>query len=159
MGDTNDVLAILKLYELRRDKQMRDARQWFFSEFQPKNAAEIVSLFLSGERESAHYRMITSYWDMAASFVENGVIFRKTFLDANTEHMVVFAKIQPFLAEMRELIGEDDYLASLEKLVMAVPDADAKLERRRKLLAAWARPPKRQGHEKADAAENAGERD
>lgn len=136
-----DVMAILKLYELRRDEQMRRARQWYLTEFNPTSGKEIVILDLSGERESANFRMVTSFWDMACSLVNNGAIDEKLFLDANTEHIVVFAKLQPHLSEVRELFGEPDYLENLEKLVSKIPDVESKLENRRKLMARWAAKP------------------
>lgn len=133
-----DVMAILKLYELRRDEQLRRARQWYLAEFNPTSGKEIVILDLSGERESANFRMVTSFWDMACSLVINGAIDEKLFHGANTEHVVVFAKLQPHLAEMRELFGEPDYLENLEKLVSKIPNVESKLENRRKLMARWA---------------------
>ena len=132
-----DVQAILKLYELRREEKMRRARKWYFSEFNPQSALEIGKLIASGYEASEHYRMLTSYWDMAASFVNNGGIDEKVFLDSNTEHIGVFAKIEPFIAEMRELSGEADYLRHLEQLVMKTPNAKEVMERRRKLFARW----------------------
>lgn len=132
-----DVIAILKLYEMRGEAVMREARKWFFTEFAPESGKEIVRLMLSGERESAFYRMVVSHWDVAASFVNNGGIDEKLFLEGNTEHIVVFAKLQPFIAELRETIGEADYLQNLERLVMRVPDIEKKLENRRRLLARW----------------------
>src|SRR5687767_15757981 len=87
MGKQEDTMAILKLYELRRNKQMRAARQWYFSEFAPTSAMDIVALYRGGERASANFRMVVSYWDTAASLVLNEGIDRKMFLDANTEHV------------------------------------------------------------------------
>jgi len=52
---------------------------------------------------SRYYRMVTSYWDMAASLVNNGAIDRTVFLDANTEHIAILAKIHPYLAEVQKL--------------------------------------------------------
>jgi hypothetical protein len=135
--DKQDVIAILKLYELRRDPEMRRARSWYFSEFNPMSAADIVQLTVSGERESAYYRMVSSYWDMAASLVNNGAIDEKLFLEANTEHIVVFAKIQPFLEEVRAIFKEPSYHAHLEELVMKIPNIEEKLEMRRRLMAHW----------------------
>jgi hypothetical protein len=151
----HDVELILKLYELRREKRMRRARAWYFTKFNPTSAADIGRLFASGERASAHYRMITSYWDMAASFVINGGIDEKLFLDANTEHIGVFAKIEPFIAELREAAGEPDYLLHLEQLVRRTPDAEAVMERRRKIFARWAKPNKRKSAAEADNAAQA----
>jgi len=133
-----DVIAILKLYEMRGEALMREARRWFFTEFAPQGGKDIVRLMLSGEKQSAFYRMVVSHWDVAASFVNNGGIDEKLFLEGNTEHIVVFAKLQPFLSEVRETIGEPDYLSNLERLVMRVPDIEKKLENRRRLLERWA---------------------
>jgi hypothetical protein len=134
-----DVMAILKLYELRRDEKMRAARAWFFTQFNPESAADIGKLMLSGEAASAYYRMLTSYWEMAASFVNNGGIDEKMFLDANTEHLGVFAKLEPFVTEIREVFGETNYLVQLETLVMKVPHAKQLMAGRRKLFASWAK--------------------
>ncbi len=133
-----DALVIIKLYEIRSEVLMREARAWFFSEFAPQSGKDIVALMLSGEKQSAYYRMVASHWETAASLVNNGGIDEKLFLEANSEHLVVFAKLQPFIAEVRETIGEPDYLAHLERLVMRVPTVEKKLENRRRLLERWA---------------------
>jgi hypothetical protein len=137
MDKQQDVLAILKLYELRRDPQMRAARAWFFSEFAPTSAMDIIGLYRGGQEASANFRMVVSYWDTAASLVLNGGIDEKMFLDANTEHLFVYAKIQPFLAEIRQIFNEPDYFIHLETLVLKVPDVEAKLENRRRLIGIW----------------------
>lgn len=139
-----DVGSVLKLYELRRDEEMRRARRWYFAEFNPTGAGDIVKLMLSGMQSSAYYRMVTSYWDMAASLVNNGGIDEKLFLEANTEHLGVFARLEPYIAEVRATFGEPDYLAHLERLVMRAPNAKQILENRRRLFARWAQTDSRQ---------------
>src|SRR6185295_7059190 len=99
----------------------------------------IVQLLLSGQRESAFYRMVASHWEFSSSLVNNGGIDEKMFMEANTENVVVFAKLQPFIAEIRELLGEPDYLTHLERLVLKTPNIDRKLENRRRLLERWNR--------------------
>jgi hypothetical protein len=138
MSKTDDTMAILKLYELRRDPEMRAARQWYFSSFAPGSAMDIVALFRGGERASAYFRMVTSYWDTAASLVLNGGIDRKMFLDANTEHVFVYAKIGDYLPEVREMFREPDFLIHLEQLVRSMDDFDSKMESRKRLAALWA---------------------
>ena len=137
MDKNVDTMAILKLYELRRDEQMRAARQWYFSEFAPRSAMDIVALYRDGERASANFRMVVSYWDTAASLVLNEGIDRKMFLDANTEHMFVYAKIADFLPEVRELFREPDYLIHLETLCRSMPDFEAKMASRKRLIEIW----------------------
>jgi hypothetical protein len=135
----NDVMAILKLYELRRDEQMRVARQWYFNDFEPRSAMDIVSLIRDGERASANFRMVSSYWDTACSLVLNGGIDQKMFLDANTEHVFVYAKIADYLDEIRAMFRDESYLIHLETLVKRLPDFEVKMASRRRLLGVWAK--------------------
>lgn len=137
MEKQNDVMAILKLYELRRENEMRAARQWYFTNFAPRSAMDIIALYRGGERASANFRMITSYWDMACSFVLNGGLDEKMFFDSGTEYIFVYAKIQPYLAEIREMFHEPEFLINLETLAMKTPNIEAKLESRKRLAAIW----------------------
>ena len=121
---------IMKLYDLRREEVMRQARGWFFA-FQPETAEDVMSA-VRGEH-SAYYRMITSYWDMACSFVNHGAIDEEMFNDANQEHLLVFSKIQPVLEQLRAA-GNPTYMQHLEKVVMRVPEAEQKLARFREMV-------------------------
>jgi hypothetical protein len=128
MTDTKHESAnlILKLYELRRDEKMRQARDWF-ARFDPQSAQDIVAAMIS-EESSAYYRMVASYWDMAASFVNHGAIDEQLFNDANMEHVFVFSKIEPYLGELRTMFNAPTMMTNLEQLVMRQPNAQAKLE-------------------------------
>ncbi len=125
MSKAESAELILKLYELRREDTMREARNWMISFF-PESGQDIVQALMNTET-SAFYRMVMSYWDMAASFVNHGAIEEEMFTDANAEHFVVFAKIEPFLPELRETFGNPNMLANLEKLVMRQPNAKERL--------------------------------
>jgi hypothetical protein len=137
MGKSDDVLAILKLYELRRDPEMRAARQWYFSKFAPRSAMDIIALYRGGERASANFRMVVSYWDTAASLVMNDGIDRKMFLDASSEYIFVYAKIADFLQEVREMFREPDLFIHLEDLCRSMPDFESKMASRKRLIAIW----------------------
>jgi hypothetical protein len=134
-----DAALILRLYELRRDEMLRRARRWYFTEFNPQSGAEIAKLLASGHDQSAYFRMITSYWDMAASLVNNGAIDEKIFLDANGEHLSIFAKLDPFMEELRGTIRRPDYLISLETLARKSPNSSERLEGLRDLFKRWAK--------------------
>ncbi len=81
--------------------------------------------------------MVTSYWNMAASFVNHGAIDEEMFTDAHGEHFVVFSKIEPFLPELREIMGNPNMLGNLEKLIMRQPDAKEKLAKARESMKGW----------------------
>ena len=132
-----DAALILRLYELRRDELLRRARRWYFSEFDPKDAKSIARLMVSGHDQSAYFRMITSYWDMAASLVNNGGIDEKMFLDANGEHVGTFCKIAPYIEELRGLLRSPDYLRQLEILVFKSPNPAERLEGFRAFFEKW----------------------
>lgn len=112
---------LLRLYELRREPAMREARNWYAFNFNPATADDVMQAIMGPH--SPQFRMVTSYWDMAASFVVNGAIDEQMFNDANGEQVGVFAKMEPFLAEYRARLGNSRYLAQLEQVVMRRPGA------------------------------------
>ncbi len=104
---------------------MREARNWFALQFNPSSFDEVMQALMGPH--SGHFRMVTSYWDMAASFVLNGAIEEQMFNDANGEQIGVFAKIEPFLADYRTRIGNPKYLSQLEQVIMRRPGAKESL--------------------------------
>ena len=135
MSKYKDADLILKLYDLRREKTMRDARSWYFT-FNPQSPKDFTDV-LTGDK-SGYFRMVTSYWDMACSLVNNGAIDTDMFNDANGEHIFVYAKVEPFLPALREVMGNPNYLAHLEKTVKELPNCEARLvavrERMQKII-------------------------
>jgi hypothetical protein len=127
---------IIRLYELRRDPTMREARNWYARSFNPTNVDEVMQA-VSGPN-SAYFRMVTSYWDMASALVLHDAIDEAMFNDANGEQHVVFAKVEPFIVEYRARMGNPGYLASLEKLVMKTPGAAERMARLRERFRAMA---------------------
>lgn len=53
--------VLLKLYELRTEPALRQARAWFAFEFHPSTTKEVLATWLGPGHESAPYRMVTSY--------------------------------------------------------------------------------------------------
>jgi len=124
MGKHHDAELILKLYDLRREKTMREARNWFF-QFNPQSPKDFLDVLTSDK--SGFYRMVVSYWDMACSFVSNGAIDEQMFNDANGEHIFVYAKVEPFLEALRAESNNPEYLAHLEKVVKAMPNFESRI--------------------------------
>jgi hypothetical protein len=131
MGKHKDADLILKLYDLRREPVMRDARNWFFS-FNPTSLQDFTEVFI-GEK-SGYFRMVVSYWEMAASFVNNGALDEQMFNEANGEHILVFSKVEPFLKEIRAAYNVPDYLLQFENLVRRIPNIDQRMSELRERL-------------------------
>lgn len=140
-----DAELILKLYDLRREAEMRKARNWFVAEFWPQNAEEFLKVVNSfPSQENAWIRQVGGYWDMAASLVLQGALHEGLFLQAGVsgEMFFIFAKVAPFLKEFREKTNNPDAFVNIEKVATGSKTARTRLERisknveaRRKALA------------------------
>jgi hypothetical protein len=118
---------ILKLYDLRREEKMRKAREWFFT-FNPSSADEYWQTMMNPE-VGAYARMVISYWDMAATMVVQGAIDADLFNETAGEHIMVFAKIQPILGDLRERFDNPNALKNLEKVIMDLPDGAERVKK------------------------------
>jgi hypothetical protein len=135
MSKRDDAELILKLYDLRREAVMREARNWLFT-FNPTSVQDVFEVLL-GEH-SGHYRMVISYWDMAAALVNHGAIDEQLFNETNGEHIFVYAKIEPVLGELRTMFGAPDFLQNLETLVKRIPNIDEKIASMRERMKKFA---------------------
>src|SRR5215470_14399398 len=133
MSKQDEAGLILHLYDLRREEVMRTARNWYFAEFNPESMADFNKA-LFGEH-SGHMRMVVSYWDMAAAFVNNGAISLQLFNDTNGEHFMVFGKIEPLLKDIRAAFGPQ-FLVNLEKVIDATPGGRERAATMRKRMKA-----------------------
>jgi hypothetical protein len=135
MSKYDDAALILKLYDLRREATMREARNWMFG-FNPTSVQDIIDVLLS--EHSGHYRMVITYWDMAAAMVNNGAIDEKLFNETNGEHLFVYSKIAPLIPEIRTLFGNPEFLGNLETLVKRIPDYEQKITAMRERMKRFA---------------------
>jgi hypothetical protein len=106
---------ILKLFELRREPLLREARAWFLRDFNPQTVEE--ALTLAGGPKNDWFRMVVGYWDMAASFVVHGAIDGDMFRAANTEMVATFAKLEPFTADLRRIGRIPEFAEHIEIVV------------------------------------------
>jgi hypothetical protein len=119
-ASAKDAELILKLYELRREAELRKARNWWLWEFSPRNADDFLKVAnASGTQENNWLRQGGSYWGMAASLVRQGVLDEELFLRpaCSGEMFFMFAKVYPFLTELREKLGDPEVFLDVEKVV------------------------------------------
>jgi hypothetical protein len=127
----------LQIFDLRREPVLREARSWFTLEFNPGSFEELLAA-IRGEK-NARFRMVLGYWEMAASMVTSGAIDHGAFLAAHTEIVAAFAKVHPYIEELRATMSEPTFLCHMEQVVLGMPDALDTMERRRTGLAAAAK--------------------
>jgi hypothetical protein len=108
---------LLRLYEIRREPKMREARDWFVSKFHPTSMEDAQKLAPMGSLENAYMRMVTSYWDMAANMVNRGLIDESFFFETTGEQWLVWERIKSFVPQQRERSKNPHMYSNLEKHV------------------------------------------
>jgi hypothetical protein len=129
---THDGLLMLKLYDLRREAEMRKARSWFLLDFWPLSADNFLKIANDlGSQENNWLRQVGGYWDMAASLVLQGALHEELFLQpgCSGEMFFLFAKVQPFLKELRQKMGNPDAWSNIEQVATGSKLARKRLER------------------------------
>jgi hypothetical protein len=130
-----DAHLVLELYELRREEKLRAAREWFLQKFFPTSIDDVKAVQGSTGNENLYFRMVTTYWEMAASFVVRGVLNADLFLDSGGEMIVVWTKLEPFVAQVRTGIGSDRFLVNVEEVVRSSERAQDRVRITRERLA------------------------
>ncbi len=115
--DHDDANLILRLYELRREERMRAARNWFVSKFTAKTIEEVDQLTAD---ENASLRMVATYWDMAASFVNSGVLDADLFFKSGNELVFVYLRLSRVMGLFRERYHDSTYFAEGEQAALAM---------------------------------------
>lgn len=114
---------LLRLYELRREPVMREARTWFLANFHPQKAEDVMKICPPGSKENGYLRQVASYWEMAANMVSRGLIDEEFFFENTGEQWIVWEALRPIAAEWRAIFKN--------------PHAWEKLEAHCKRLEAW----------------------
>ncbi|MGE5113314.1 MAG: hypothetical protein ACM3JB_20815 [Acidobacteriaceae bacterium] len=124
---TADAQVIMQLYDLRREPEMRKARDWF-AMFDPQSADELTSTVMAfGSDANRYFRMVSSYWEMAAAMALHGAVNEQLFLDTQSEMFFIFAKIAPHLDGFRQKIDNPEAMKKVETLINRSEESKNKL--------------------------------
>jgi hypothetical protein len=128
----DDAKLILELYDLRREAELRKARQWWLITFWPKSADDFIKVATAmGSEENNWLRQVGSYWGIAVSFVLNGVVSERLFFQLSFcgELYFIFAKVRPFLGEIRGKMNNPELFLNMEKAILGSKLARAQFEK------------------------------
>ncbi|MGH9504841.1 MAG: DUF4760 domain-containing protein [Terriglobales bacterium] len=117
-----DAHLILKLYDLRREAELRKARHWWVVTFSPQSADDFMKVSGAfGTPENNWLRQVLGYWGIASSLVHNGALSRELFLEPSFcgEMVLIYVKVKPFLKELREKMKSPEFLGGIESLVLS----------------------------------------
>lgn len=124
-----DAQVIMQLYDLRREPELRKARNWYGQDFNPTSVDDIMHTMTDFRSDGNRYfRMVTSYWEMAATLALSGAVNEELFLDTQAEMFFVMAKLHPYLDALREKMGSPDAMRKCETLINKSEASKKKLE-------------------------------
>jgi hypothetical protein len=110
----DDVNLIVKLYDLRREERLRQARAWFNASFKVKTLGDFASLCPPGSEQSASFRMVVTYWEMVASFLTTGVLNAELFYQSGREMLFVWERVRDITPLVREEYKHPNEYRNLE---------------------------------------------
>jgi hypothetical protein len=111
---TEQAELILRLYELRRETVMREARSFVGGAFLPKSVDDLVSVVTKGGKEAGFVLQVYGYWDMVCAFVLHGMLDEPLVCDTCQEMYFQFAKIQPHLEGFRKKLNLPEWMQNLQ---------------------------------------------
>ncbi len=135
----HDAELILKLYDLRREAVMRQARE-FYATFSASSFEELMAVVGAfGSKENAYVRQVLGYWEMVASLIVHGTINAELAQDTLGEMNFVYARVQPFIKQMRQMMKAPEFLQNMEKVMEGTPEARERLARMQERMAEFAK--------------------
>lgn len=143
-----DAELLLRLYEIRRDPELRHARKWFLTDFKPGGWAEIKSRYLSHSDEDRWFRMTVSYWEMVGTLVNRGALHRELFFDHTGEDIVTWERCRTWIADARADI-RPTYLYQFERMVAEHLAYRARANEEFLRMTSLPKPPKNRGAARA----------
>jgi hypothetical protein len=114
-----DVHMILQLYEMRREDRLREARRWFAASFKVKSYDDFIALCPPGSELNASYRMVTTYWEMVASFLTSGALNPELFYQSGRELLFTWERVRDIVPAIRETYKHSRELKNLEEAAAA----------------------------------------
>ena len=107
---------LLKLYDLRRESRLREARAWFGANFDCQTLEDVNKKCPMGSEANASFRMVVSYWEMAANLVNRGLIDDELFFETSGEALFVWERLRPLAPAMRAAFKNPQAWSQLESL-------------------------------------------
>jgi hypothetical protein len=100
--DAADAELVLRAYELRRETVMRQSRDAIVARFLPRTYDELLAVTKPDHPHNAAWRQVSTYWEMVYGMVKHGIVNPEYFMESNGEGLLVFAKVEPHLAQYRK---------------------------------------------------------
>jgi hypothetical protein len=110
----DEVNLMLRLYDMRREPRLRQARAWFVEHFHPASPEEMMQRYPQGGEENTYIRMVISYWDMVGGIVNRGLINDELFFESNGEIWVVWDRMRAIVPTWRAAFKNPHLFENIE---------------------------------------------
>jgi len=119
MGQVNyeEVNLMLRLYDIRREQRLRQARAWFVDNFRPMSPEETMQKYPQGSDENNFIRMVISYWEMVANFSNRGLLDEELLFETSGEQWIVWERMKPLVGAWRAAFKNPHAFGQLEEHV------------------------------------------
>src|SRR5499425_3201334 len=105
----------LKIFDLRREARLRQARDWFTQNFFPKSFDEAMRIAPMGTEAGTSFMMVVSYWDQACAYLNYGLLHEDLFFETSGEFFGVWERVKATIPDGRKMFSNPLFLANLEK--------------------------------------------
>jgi hypothetical protein len=105
----------LKIFDLRREARLRDARDWFAKTYFAETLDDALRIAPMGTQAGTFYMMVVSYWDQACAYLNHGLLHEELFFETNGEFFFIWERVKPTIQEGRQRFSNPLFLANLEK--------------------------------------------
>ncbi len=105
----------LQIYDLRREAKLRQARDWFFRNYQVDTFEDAMRIAAPGTENGAFAMMVFSYWEQACAFLNHGLLHEDLFFETSGEFFGVWELVKGIVPQGRERFANKQFLAHLEK--------------------------------------------
>jgi len=105
----------LQIYEMRREARLRQARDWFFSNYFPDTLEDSMRIAPPGTETGAFTMMVFGYWDQACALLNYGLLHEDLFFETSGEFFGVWERVKPTIQQGRERFANQQFLKHLEK--------------------------------------------
>lgn len=111
----DEVNLMLRLYDLRREPRLREARAWFVDQFHAGTPEEVMQKYPQGSQENTYIRMVISYWEMVAGIVNRGLVDEDLFFETTGEQWGLWEQVKPIIGEWRAMFASPKLFGNLEE--------------------------------------------
>jgi hypothetical protein len=101
---------LLKVYDLRREAVLREARSTINREFWPTGWEDVKAAAQMDHPLNVALRQTGTYWEMVYGFARHGIVPADFWIENNGEGLFLFARVEPFLADIRQHLNPRSFV-------------------------------------------------